>query len=364
MSTILRAAAVAFFGTCLTAFASAFAPSFDLDVMYSDLMPPAAESVESVSQETNITLTAASNVTTIDEQVAPVAFESVSQSLSLPSWTARVGAVYLHRARPDDQALIVPTAGPGLIASGGDFDLDWEAAPDVSLIHRTEDGNFWEMRYFGFLDWDSSTVGYGAVGNVRIGSFSNFGATNLTGDYGTKMHNFEINVRNPRSDRFTLIGGFRYIELTDTLNYDITFPAFTANYNWHEDNQLYGAQIGGDFDLWRLNEMVTVNAIFKGGVFGNHMNNDFTLRPSTGGVFDNGGENNDVALVGEIGVTGAIQFTDHIALRSGYQMMWLDGLALASDNMARATRISSQAGIDEDGHLFIHGGTVSLDFMW
>ena len=88
------------------------------------------------------------------------------------------------------------------------------------------------------------------------------------------------------------------------------------------------------------------------------------LNASTGGQFDGGLGDSSVAFVGEIGITGVYQLTKHIALRGGYQTLWISGVALASDNMANATALSSQANITTDGDLFYHGALMSVDFMW
>lgn len=280
-----------------------------------------------------------------------------------PTWTAKVGAVYLNRSRPDGAALVTPTAGPGVIASGDGFGFGWAAGPDVSIQRHTARGNTWELRYFGALDWDAADA-YGAVGNVRIGSFSNFGATNLTSRYTSSLDSVEINLIHPRSSRFSYLAGFRRVELGDDLTTNIVFPAFNADYNWHETNHLYGAQLGGLFHFARPSDRLTFDSVFKAGIFGNDANNDFTLTPSTGGQFDGGLGGSSVAFVGEIGITGVYQLTKHVALRGGYQTLWISGVALASDNMANATALSSQANITTDGDVFYHGALMSVDFMW
>jgi len=280
-------------------------------------------------------------------------------------WTVRTGAVILSRSRPDNGATIIPLAGPGRVADGSDFSYGYAAGPDVSLLRRTERGNTWELRYFGALDWDTNRPNYGGVGNVRIGSFSNFGATGLTGRASSSLDSTELNWRHPMGERFTLISGARWIELGDDLTYNIVFPAFNADYNWNTNNHLYGGQLGGDFKLWRLSGPLSMNAQFKGGAYNNVQDNDFTLRPSTGGVFDGGARNDDrLAFVGEINLTTAYQLTRHLALRGGYQLLWIDGVTLATDQAAASTAASSQTVINTDGQAFYQGAMMSADFTW
>jgi hypothetical protein len=289
---------------------------------------------------------------------------TIAGALRCPTWTVRAGAAYLHRSRPAPLVLVRPIAGPGAIAGGEDFAMGWSAGPDVSFRRRTSRGNEWELRYFGALQWDSPVVQYGAVGNVQIGSFSNFGATNLTGQYLSSLHSTELNWRRPHSERLSWLAGFRWIELSEDINSTITFPAFSALYNWHTTNHLYGGQLGADLNLWRLSGPLSINSVFKGGVYGNDANNDFTLLPSTGGVFNGGLGGMDVAFVGEIGVTSAYQLSRHCALRGGYQLLWIDGAALASDQMAASTARATQTLIDSTGAVFYHGALMSLDVSW
>ncbi len=281
-----------------------------------------------------------------------------------PTCSVTAGAVFLHRSRPDAQPIVIPLAGPGVISGGQDFDFGWDAGPDLTIERRMSSGNIWQVRYFADDDASTPTRDYGAVGNVRIGSFSNFGATGFTGGYFTTLHSTEVNWLHPVSDRCTFLAGFRWIELHDNLTYNIVFPAFNANYIWDENNHLYGAQTGTILNLWNLNSPFKLDAALKAGIYGNVADNAFNLLPSTGGSFPSGGNGTDVAFVGEIDVTGAYCITDHIALRGGYQVLWLDGLALASNQGANATANLSQVGIDIGDKLLYTGAIASIEFTW
>ena len=180
-------------------------------------------------------------------------------------------------------------------------------------------------------------------------------ATDLNATYNSQLNSAEINWLHPWGDRVTWLVGFRWLELQDNIRYHITFPAFTANYDWNEDNHLYGAQLGTDLNLGSLTGPLTIDCVLKAGVYGNAADNDFSLRPSTGGLFTGGGSGTDTAFVGEIGVTMAYQFTNHLAVRGGYQLLFIDGVALSSNQAAIATANSSQVGISSRGDVFYHG---------
>src|SRR4029078_1747504 len=170
--------------------------------------------------------------------------------------------------------------------------------------------------------------------------------------------------KHPLSERVTFLTGFRWVELADVLTYNITFPAFNATYYWNENNHLYGGQVGGDFRLWRLTGPLSVNSSMKAGLYSNSASNAFDLRPSTGGAFPSGRGDTDLAFVGDVNIKCAYKFTQHLALSGGYQLLWIDGVALASENAAASTAASTQALIHTSGDVFYHGATAGLDVTW
>ena len=91
-----------------------------------------------------------------------------------PTCSVTAGAVFLHRSRPGAQPIVIPLAGPGQVSGGQDFDFGWDAGPDLTIERRMCSGNIWQVRYFADDDAVAPTRTFGAVGNVRIGSFSNF----------------------------------------------------------------------------------------------------------------------------------------------------------------------------------------------
>lgn len=70
---------------------------------------------------------------------------------------------------------------------------------------------------------------------------------------------------------------------------------------------------------------------------------------------------NNTALLGEIGLFGVYQLTDAIAIRAGYQLMWLDGVALASEQV-QTTNFAT--GTDVQGDVFFHGALIGVEARW
>jgi hypothetical protein len=197
-----------------------------------------------------------------------------------------------------------------------------------------------------------------------LGSFSNFGARDLFGNYSSRLENIEFNYLHPISDRFEFVAGFRTLQVHDVLSYHVVFPAFSADYKWNDTNYLYGGQLGLNFNLDERDCPFSLNCRLETGVYNNYAANNFSLTSSTGGQIPGGGSASQADFVGDINVTAAYHFGEHVAIRGGYELLWVEGLALASKQAAIATANHTQNAISTAGHLFYNGATFGLDLTW
>ncbi len=279
-----------------------------------------------------------------------------------PMWIASAGAVFLHRSRPEPAPIVTPPTGtPGVTISGSDFAFGWDAGPDVSLWRRTAGGWMFEGRYFNSRDahaafqipqittFRTAGIGVTILGGGSINSF-----------YTTKLDSTEFNIHAPVNSRVTLLGGFRWVELRDVLRCNIATPAtFTQ---WDDVNRMYGGQFGTNFWLTRPSNPLRINLIAKGGVYANVADNRFrsTIVSST--------SSGDTAtsFVGEVGLVASYRLTKHIALRGGYEVLWLDNVALATKAAAatRQTGGGTQSTINTDGRVWYNGATSGVEFVW
>ena len=67
---------------------------------------------------------------------------------------------------------------------------------------------------------------------------------------------------------------------------------------------------------------------------------------------------NHTAFIGELGLQARYQVTQGLALRAGYELLWLDGVAIAP---AQYTNIQ---GIDSNATVFYHGATVGMEYSF
>lgn len=286
-------------------------------------------------------------------------------SLCAPTWKVRAGALILTRSRPDQVVLARPLGGLVQISGGEDFDFGYAGGPDVSIERRLGNGpNSVEARYFGALDWNAEYE-YGNTGSIQIGPIVLPLAFDVNANYLSRLNSTEVNFRHQRSDRVTWLTGLRIIELHEELSYDVDFivPNLTG-VSWNTDNHLYGAQVGADLQMWRLSGPLSVNGLFKAGIYGNDADNDFTFSVLNTPIVDGGANDNPVAFVGEIGATTAYQVTQHFALRGGYQLLWISEVALASDQAQLALDSGNVNSINSSGDVFYHGALVGGEFTW
>ena len=280
-------------------------------------------------------------------------------------WTVRAGAVIMRRQRPNGGVVAESDPGNVPIANAADFSFDWTGGPDVSIMRRTASGNAWELRYFGVLN-ATANRDYGDPGDFNINPFGYNTSNSLTANYESTLHSTELNWLHPVSQRVTWIAGFRWVELNDHLTYTVGYPSPTVidlNYNMH--NHLYGAQTGADVSLWNRGGPLTMNGVVKAGLYGNSADSDVYSINNDGDVITDGeATSNEPAFIGEVNLTATYQVTKHFALRGGYQLMWLDGLALASNTALLGVRETSDEVISTNGSLLYNGAMLGGEFTW
>ena len=280
-------------------------------------------------------------------------------------WTVRAGAVIMKRERPNAGVLVVTDPGNAPVSNTADFAFDWTGGPDISIVRRTANGNAWELRYFGILNAEANRD-YGNPGNIEINPYSFNTNDSLVAGYQSTLNSTELNWLHPVTERVTWLAGFRWVELNDHLNYTVGFPnnsLLDLNYNMH--NHLYGAQTGADVALWNRGGPLTVNGVVKAGIYGNSADSDIYLLDEDGNVASDGeARSSHAAFVGDLSFVATYQVTSHFALRGGYQLLWLDGVALASNTALLGKQQTTNDTIDTDGSLFYNGALVGGEFTW
>ncbi len=323
-------------------------------------------------------------VEAIQQQVAPPAVD-VSATLAdcgcemcccdcaCPSWTGRVGYVHLWRENLGSDSPLLVGGGGGAVPAGtvlsSASQLDFEPSPggDVSLIYDTGCGCGVEIRYLGLEEFSAeqtvtAATQYGIATNPAS-TIAFFNPTNVRWD--SELHTFEL-VGRRCCDGMSLSYGFRYVDLDESLRFVDNNPSiatFTA------DNALYGFQLGVDAPLWDDGCGLRIDGLAKAGVYLNDV--EATVFAFSGGAtqrFGNASETS-AAFVGELGLTAVYDLSCCLSLRAGYQLLYLDGVALAADQVSNTGNLGGVAGppipvtVDSSSLLY-HGLNVGIERRW
>jgi hypothetical protein len=191
------------------------------------------------------------------------------------------------------------------------------------------------------------------------------GGYDITSRYSSELTNLELNVRRrlDRLPRVSLMAGFRYVELDERLDAALVGTVTTFVYETNVQNRLYGFQVGGDLDLLACRSLC-VRGFAKAGIFGNAGANSGGVgvigQLPTATVLDRGYR---TSFVGETGLSARYCFGHGLALRADYRVMWIDGVCLASDQLAATSYLPLPgSGVDTTGGAFYHG--LFLGFDW
>jgi hypothetical protein len=282
-----------------------------------------------------------------------------------PQWTLRADGLIMERGRPDSAVLIVNPADPSENLNASDFNFDYDAGWDIAL---TRHNLIWdsdvEVRYFSIDSWTAGAAGSfsGPITQINTNPPRTlFGPRDVTSLYGSDLRSLEVNLRRPSGDGWwTWIAGFRYLELDEQLDTLLVDPGavledITAEINTR--NRLYGFQIGGETYLWG-NGRFCLEGFVIGGIYGNAAAQGSTLTESTGPptVFTRSDQQGQTAFVGETGLAAKYHYNDWLALRADYRVLFVEGVALATDQVPFAF-----SGVDSSGGTLYHGLFLGLE---
>jgi len=332
---------------------------------------------------------------------------------SAPRWTFSAETLVLGRTGGANQTLV------GLLPGGMQFadtqsaaasateafnsNRFWQgfsAGPKLSVTYRHESGVGVEFSYFNIFT-QSATKTLGPTSPTTPdwlvmyapGSFwqtQDFPYQGMAWKDATNLYNAEANGRLDLSPRMTVLGGLRWLQLNDKLQGTLT-PLDRGEPTWkYSDlslsqvqnpplntpivinppfwttrtvNDLYGVQIGVDGELWELGRL-SLDGLIKAGVFDNNAEQT-TVVSMQKTLYTAQATINRAAFVGEADLQLKYQLAKGLALKVGYETLWLDGVALAPGQIRETyttTLPSARAlGVNTGSSVLFQGATVGLE---
>ncbi len=309
----------------------------------------------------------------------------VDQAVRAPQWTFSADGIVWGRTGGVNQPLVSRVPGdvpfyvyptptppshdsatyPGVEALNSDqFRQGFSAGPKLSLTYHDDSGYGVELSYFDVLGLSAAkAIGPDNPADWLVmkapGSFwqtQDFPYQAMAWKDATSLYGFEANGRLDLSPHVTMLAGFRWLQLNDELQGTLT-PADRGEPSWKEDNpsptllqiqnpspstpvvinppfwttnttnNLYGVQIGVDGKLWEFGRL-SLDGLIKAGVYDDNAEQS-TLVSMAKQLYLAQAATNAAAFVGEAGLHAKYQLADGLALKVGYEALWLDGVALA-----------------------------------
>ena len=314
-------------------------------------------------------------------------------------------AVYWQKAKSADSTVNFATIGitdisagvaDDLILNTDDLDLGWE--PGMRLTGRYDLGamSMLEVQYSGLYEWGADSALSGS--NDIYTAFSNFGigfdtnndnipdsvvggvglssleqASNVRLELLSELHNSEISFRrywvgmNPRVTG-TWMAGFRYTRLSEDLNYTTVGTSGNASFATKVTNDLCGFQTGGD--MWvTIRQGFRLGAQGKVGLYNNRIDSSKVIESSQlANTLTEVVKGDRAAFITEGNASVVWDIRPNISLRAGYDVLFLNTVALAADNFdfdnAPFLGGSRTPVLIEEGSALYHGGNIGLEYVW
>jgi hypothetical protein len=280
------------------------------------------------------------------------------------------------------------TVPPAVLLTTRDLDFDFSPGVRVRAGYRLNECFALELEYMGVFDSDAGATVVGnnnlsIPGTLGLQSDAFFGADRIDVAYSSDLHGVEVNfvkwcecccccdccsdtcctqTRRYWRDWFF---GFRYLRLGEEFNIHGNAAGQTGDYNIHTYNDLFGPQVGTRWGWARGRLGCELSG--KAGLFGNSCGQQQYVTDFPGIFIRDpiGHDGGRVSFVGELGATLTYQLTRTWTARAGYNLLWLEGVALAPDQLD-FTNVGGISGsrLNFNGSAFFHGASVGLEARW
>lgn len=301
-------------------------------------------------------------------------------------------ALYWSRVETAEPDLAFATQGLGgdVVLSTADLSFDEEAG--VRLVGRYDIGpvSMIEISYSGLYEWgDRAEFQSGAFD--LFSPFSDFGndpaggigltETDLANfaslEYRSELHNAEISYRHywvgwhPRVTG-TWLAGFRYTRLSEDFFYGTATQTGSHLSQVQTENDLTGFQAGGD--MWiTVRQGIRIGGQGKAGLYNNRAEQNTHLTAEINGVntvnrFE-GVKGDRLAFLTEGNVSMVADITPSFSFRAGYDVLFINTVALAANNFNNDNEVFFGAGprtaiLVEEGSVIYHGANAGFEYVW
>ena len=343
---------------------------------------------------------------------------------SKPQWALSVEAISLKRSNSSvNQSLVNTLPGtdhfgqtaykPGTeVFNSTQFQQGSAIGPKFTLQYSDNSGYGVELSYFDIQNLNASnTIGPSNPGNWYVMKAPGFWQTQdfayqgMTWSSSTSLHSAEANGKFKASDSFSFLAGVRWLQLKDSLVGSVTpgdqnkpvwktggcdpteygfllttlsqtnqacasgeaisgYPPFWST---NVTNNLFGLQVGAQGRLFEIGRL-SFGGSLKVGAFNNQATQN-DLVSITKVMYSTSATVNRMAYAGEGVVQLKYLLADDLAIKVGYQMLWLNQVALAPGQIPHVHSGSNPTSVNASGvntgsSILFQGGTVGMEYLF
>jgi hypothetical protein len=283
-------------------------------------------------------------------------------------WTFVAEAIALQRTSARNQPLVLSRLGTIDLLNANTMNFPVETGLQLGAIRHGPNGWDLEAAYFQIDGWavDRNVIGVSQLVTDVTGG--NFFVNNAAARCTSQLHLGEFNLRHEWFDGLTLLVGFRFGELDELYSAGGAgvVPGTTVNMRANTFNHLYGFQVGADWQFYNMGGPLTINALCKAGIYGNSANQRIHQADSSDPASNMTLEahRSQAAFLGETGLVATYQITRHLSFRASAEAVWLEGVALAPEQIGASDFMTVTATIDTHGSIFYYGGGMGLELKF
>lgn len=282
-----------------------------------------------------------------------------------PRWYVQAEAIFLWRNNDSVvRPVIMASPTDSTVFNTRSADFDTGVGPRTLIGLRTSENTGWECQYFSALAMSGSADISSPDQLVAADNFAQlWGVLDAARiDYDSELHNVEVNYYRSWNT-LSLLGGFRFVRLSENYGLDV-IGGGSDFYDVNAENNLFGGQLGG---RWReCCGQFYFDFTGKAGVFGNDANQSQYLTSGGGSSIDRNFTSYEscVAFVGDLNLSVGFRFSKVWAARCGYNVLWIDQVAMAADQLDFNVGSNAGRAISTSGDVFLHGINVGLEGRW
>ncbi len=307
-------------------------------------------------------------------------FGTIPDDHASPRTYGSVEGLILWRSNQSlDQALVQNRTTGETLLSVGNLDFNASGGVRAGFGVRTCTGIAWEFNYLGLFDQSTSAFmgladELALPGALGVAVNDSVVTDQVAVRYASSLNSAEVDrvtcryscVCPTHCRSLEWLYGFRYLNLSERFSIaGADLGGSTSVYRIHTNNNLFGAQVGSR--LQRRYKQLSWEAIGKVGIFGNAANQfgdsivDLSGDPIRPTRSANSGQ---VAFVGDLNLTGICPINHVWGLRAGYNLIWIEGVALAPNQLDFTNTSTSGTRLSTNGGVFLHGLNVGLEARW